>query len=157
MSRSALIVALPALVACVPPRTGTNVLSLPQSVRYVQLDSTGETPRYGLLARVTPDTLYVRLELSDTLAAVPRTDVRMLERERQVVSPGRAVGFGCLFVGGAFGLVTLTGTDDPDSPGLGKALAPVAAAVGCAVGALGGVIVSSVSRPGWEPWVLPDD
>ena len=157
MNRSAWVVALAALAACVPPRTGTHVLSLPQTVRFFQSDSTGFNRRYGLLARVTPDTLYVRLEVVDTLAAVPRTTVRMLERERQAMSPGRAMGFGCLFVGGALGLLTLTGTHDPDSPGLGKVIAPVAAAVGCGLGALGGAIVSSASRPSWESWILPEE
>jgi hypothetical protein len=109
----------------------------------------------GYIDRLSADSLYLRIRGTDTVVAFSRSEIRSLERERQI-HPGRAAGFGCLALGIPLGAIAYTHTHDPDSPGLEKVLGVVGFGIGCGVGALGGFIGSVSRAHDWEPWVFPD-
>ena len=150
--RSFAIVVLPAsIAAAVAPAAGAQ--SSPQEIRF--LSQTGQSGYWhGYLERLTPDSLYLRVYGRDSIAAFSRLAVDSVQRPRLVKVP-RAVGIGCLALGGPLGALGYFGTHDPDSPGIEKTVGAVAFVVGCGVGAIGGAIVAAVHGNQWEPWTLP--
>ena len=134
---------------------GTARAARAQLVRFVADSRDGSDRWTGYVERLTRDSLYLRCCHVDSVAVFPRTALRSVERQR-VVNVKRAVGVGCLAVGGPLAALGYFGTHDPDSPGLEKTVGAVAGVVGCAVGAVGGLLVSAARADKWEPWPLPD-
>lgn len=124
-------------------------------MRVVAAGADGDRRWQGFVERLTGDSLYLRLLGTDSIAAFSRNAIRSVER-RNPSRPGRAVGIGCLALGGALGALGYFGTHDPDSPGLEKTAGVLGLAAGCGLGAVGGLVVSAVRHRDWEPWILPD-
>ena len=135
--------------------SGLHAQDVPRQIRFVVATDAGERGWQGYLARLTPDSLQLRVRGTDTIATFSRSVVRSVERVHRR-SPGQAAGVGCLAAGAALGALGYFGTHDPDSPGLEKVAGGLGLIVGCGVGALGGLAVAAVRGHGWEPWVLPD-
>ena len=86
---------------------------------------------------------------SDSLVRIDRRILLRIER-RVDVSIGKAMIAGCLAVGG---FLALAGSQvhDADSPGLEQLAAVLGGFFGCALGALGGSVLGSLSaRYSWE-------
>lgn len=139
------------IAAAIAPGAGAQ--TVPQEVRFIA--PPGRAGHWqGYLERLTPDSLYLRVHGSDSVAAFSRFAVDSVQRPRLVKVP-RAVSIGCLALGGPLGALGYFGTHDPDSPGIEKTVGAVALVVGCGVGAIGGAIVAAVHGHQWEPWILP--
>jgi len=143
------------LYATVWLASAVKAQDLSRQVRFVTASVAGEQRWQGYVERLTPDSLQLGVRGTDTIAAFSRPAVRSVERER-VINPRRAAGVGCATVGTALGALGFFGTHDPDSLGLEKTLGVLGFAVGCAGGAVGGLIVSATRSHGWESWALPD-
>jgi len=131
--------------------------AVPHQVRFFIATSDVDHQWQGYLERLTPDSLYLRVPGSDTIAAFPRSVVRSVERERRV-SRGRAAGMGCVAVGAALSAVifeSVTHSHNADDRAYTPIAGTIGLGVGCAAGAVGGLIVSAVRSHGWEPWILP--
>lgn len=111
-------------------------------VRVTIRDTTGGHSVFGHLTSVARDTLALRIVDGDFVVRIDRSTVMRIER-RADVSARSAVVSGCLVVGGILGLAG-SQVHDPDSPGIEKYLAVLGSIFGCAVGALGGVVISSL-------------
>ena len=142
-------------IAIAVSTTVSSAQGVPQEVRFLAQGERGGHWQ-GHLERLTRDSLFLRLRGTDSVAAFSRLAVDSVERRRLVKVP-RAVGIGCLAVGGPLGALGYFGTHDPDSPGIEKTVGAVAFVVGCGVGAIGGAIVAAVHGPRWEPWTLPQE
>jgi hypothetical protein len=145
MTTRACIIGL--LYATVWPASAANAQELSRQVRFITASVAGDQQWQGYLERLTPDSLQLRVRGTDTIAAFSRPAVRSVERER-VVNPGSAARVGCVTVGAALGALGFFGTHDPDSPGLEKTLGVLGLAVGCAGGAVGGLVVSATRSRG---------
>ena len=135
--------------------SAANAQDMARQVRFSTTSAAGDRRWQGHVERLTPDSLYLRVRGTDTIAAFPRKVIRSVERERRVHA-GRAAGVGCLTLGAGLGALGYFGTHDPDSPGLEKTAGVLGLVVGRGVGAVGGLIVSAVRSHEWEPCVLPD-
>jgi hypothetical protein len=154
-SRSLVIGLFHTTIAVAVSANVANAQGGPQEVRFLAQGMSGGHWQ-GYLERLTRDSLYLRVRGTDTVAAFSRLALDSVERLRLVKVP-RAVGIGCLAVGGPLGALGYFGTHDPDSPGIEKMVGAVGFVVGCGLGAIGGAIVAAVHGPRWEPWTLPED
>src|SRR6476661_6692173 len=103
---------------------------LTRQVRFIGGSPSGGVQQWqGYIERLTPDSLYLRVRGTDSVAAFLRTGISSVERERSV-SLAAGAGVGCLAVGVPLGALGYFGTHDPDSPGIEK----VAGVLGFAVG-----------------------
>lgn len=128
--------------------------SVPPQVRFLTASDGGNRKWQGYITELTPDSLRLRVGGTDSMVVFSRSVIHSVERQHP--ESGRAVGMGCLTVGGLFGAVGYFGTHDPDSPGIEKQVGVLALVVGCVVGGVGGLIVDTVQHRSWEPWVLPE-
>jgi hypothetical protein len=118
-------------------------------VRVTLRDNSGERRLLGRLTSIASDSLMLLIAGGDSLVGVDRRTLVRVER-RVDISIGRAMIAGCAVVGG---ILAVAGSQvhDPDSPGIEKAVAVLGGLFGCALGALGGVVLSSLSaRYSWE-------
>ena len=131
------------LVALILPPALAGQAPVPDDlVRVTIRDSTVGHSLLGHLTSVARDTLALRVVDGDFVVRIDRSNVMRIER-RVDVSVRSAVVTGCLVVGGILGLAG-SQAHDPDSPGIGNYLAVLGSVFGCAVGALGGVVLSSL-------------
>ena len=141
-----LLVLLPAALA--------GQARLPYSlVRVTVRDSLGSHRLVGHLTSIAPDSLVLRVADSDSLVGIDRHTLVRVERHVDT-SVHKAVVLGCLAVGAILGLAG-SQVEDPDSPGIAKYVAVYGSLFGCALGALGGFIIGSLtSHYAWEEIIV---
>jgi hypothetical protein len=138
------------LVALALPRALAGQAPVPDyMVRVTLRDSTGGHRLVGHLWSVAPDSLVLRVADSDSFVRLDRRALTRIER-RVEVSVRKAMIVGCVALGGVLGLAG-SQVHDPDSPGIEKYVAVLGSLFGCALGALGGLVVGSINRHfAWE-------
>jgi hypothetical protein len=150
--RARLLSLLSATAVLAPPAIAQDPY---RPIRFTTADTGGLHHWEGFFEGLTHDSLYVRFRDADSISAFARSAIGSVERQRDIHAL-RKVGIGCLAVGAPLGALGYFGTHDPDSPGLEKIAGVLGFGVGCAVGGIGGLIVSAVDHNGWERWSLPD-
>ena len=146
--RSSLIGAV--LVGLVLPSVLVGQAPLPDYLLRVTLrDSSGGHRVIGHLTSARSDSLFLRVDDTDSVLRIDRATV--LRIERHIDAPiGKAMIAGCVAVGG---ILALAGSQvhDPDSPGIETIAAVAGGLFGCLVGAVGGFATSSLNeRNNWE-------
>jgi hypothetical protein len=152
MTRQVAIIGL--LCATFGVASASNAQDTPQKVRITSVDANGEHRWQGYVARLTPDSVYLRIGGADSIAAIPRKWIHTYERERPA-RPARAAGIGCLSVAGAIGALGFLGAKGSSDPGPGYMITMIASGVGCGLGALGGLVVSAARVNEWSTWEIP--
>lgn len=123
-------------------------------VRVSVRDSSGRWQVIGKLTSITPDSLTLLVPRVATPLVVNRRTVTRVEHQLADADGSfKPVAAGCLFLGGTLGLMGL-GVNDPDSPGIEKAVATIGFAVGCIVGGFAGAVIAARSGPPWEEITL---
>lgn len=144
------------LVGLALPRALAGQAPIPEYLIRVTLrDSSAGHRLVGHLTSVTRDSVVLQVLDTDSIVRIDRGTVLRTER-RVDVSVGKTMLAGCLAVGG---ILALAGSQahDPDSPGIETVVAVFGGLFGCALGALGGVAISSVrERNSWEEVTLCD-
>jgi hypothetical protein len=132
-----------------PPASAAQAPVPDYLVRVTLRDNERERRLLGHLTSVAPDSLILMVADGDSLVGIDRRTVLRVE-SRVDVSVGKAMIAGCLALGGVLALAG-SQVHDPDSPGIEKAAAILGGLFGCALGALGGAVISSLrARYGWE-------
>ena len=116
--RPLLIALLHATIAVAVSAGKASAQGALQEVRFLAEGPRGDHWQ-GSLERLTPDSLYLRVRGSDTVAVFSRLAVDSVERQRLVKVP-KAVAIGCITAGGALGALGYFGTHDPDTLGWRK-------------------------------------
>ena len=152
-SRCSLVVVLICSLVFAPTLAGQATVP-DYLVRVTMRGSRGAQRVTGHLIAVTADSLTLRVDEGDFVATIDRHTIVHIEKQRGVVSIGRAAAIGCLFLGGVFALIG-SQAHDPDSPGIENAFAIWGFGIGCLFGAGGGILLRLLSaRYDWEEITL---
>ena len=134
-----------------------GALEPPTKVRITTVDSSGQRRWTGYVQRLTRDSIELRVVSGapDRVVTLPRSAIRLTERQTPAVSRQRAALVGCAMGGGVLGTVGFSGPDQSgDFSGMKKVNGVLGIILGCPVGAVVAVLVSRGQK--WESFLLPD-
>ncbi len=144
-----------AILATTFAATPLGAQDLPRWVQFTVTDAGASRAVRGRLERFTRDTLYVTIEATDTVGAIPRTMVQSLQHLRSAIPPDRWSVLGCLILGGGLFAFLRVGNTENDE-GWTEVISAIAGLAGCFLGYRFGDAIGRTSDTIWLPLTLHD-